>query len=137
MPIAHTELRKASLSGGFSLTELLVVVAVIGVLTAIGIPSYNGYISDSKLKVAQAGLRTIHTSQWEYRSDNGAFCTPSQCADTASINTVLFGGHQTLGSDSGYSFAVTSSDAGIAFTAQASNGSVTCQIDEKGNLSGC
>ena len=35
---------------GFTLMELLIVVAIIGVLAAVGLPLYNGYISDAKLK---------------------------------------------------------------------------------------
>lgn len=35
---------------GFTLMELLIVVAIIGVLAAVGLPLYNGYIADAKLK---------------------------------------------------------------------------------------
>ncbi len=44
---------------GFTLVELLVVVAILGVLAAVGIVSYNGYMSKSKVTVIKNQVNQV------------------------------------------------------------------------------
>ena len=48
------------LQKGFSLVELLVVVAIIGVLAGVGIVGYQSYTDSAKERVAIANLNSVH-----------------------------------------------------------------------------
>ena len=55
----------AAKSSGFSLIELLVVVAILGILSTAGILSYNGYVKSSKRNSAENLTQQIALAQSE------------------------------------------------------------------------
>ena len=60
---------------GFSLIELMIVVAVIGILAAIAYPSYQDYLRRGHRADAQAYLMDIAQRQQQYFTDNRSYAS--------------------------------------------------------------
>lgn len=58
---------------GFSLIELLVVVAIIGLLMAIAMPAYNQYVIRANKAAAKAFLLEVASRQEQFLIGNGNF----------------------------------------------------------------
>jgi type IV pilus assembly protein PilE len=58
---------------GFSLIELMVVVAIVAILSAIAYPSYERYVIKTKRAVAQSALLQVADRQQQFFMDNKRF----------------------------------------------------------------
>ncbi|MEH0741971.1 pilin [Vibrio cholerae] len=80
---------------GFTLIELMIVVAIIGVLSAIAVPAYQNYVAKSEAASALATLKSTITPAELYIQENGDFTTTDETALFAAIG--ISAGSSTLG----------------------------------------
>ncbi len=71
---------------GFTLIELMIVVAIVGILAAIALPAYQDYIGRAKVTEAVAQLDGAKTSVAEYVASQGA-CPATTSASGVSSPT--------------------------------------------------
>lgn len=129
---------RATSEKGFSLIELLVVVAIIGVLAAVGVVGYQGYIDSTKKSVTEANAKAVQ--QWVLNTDTvraaGIDADPSSCsADTANSEATIQACLAVIGSTDGpfASFKnpyTTSRTGDTAVRGLSSNSSITSGTTE-------
>lgn len=74
-------------NSGFTLTELMIVVAIIGILAIIAYPSYKSYTVKSKRSDAYAGLTDAATDQEKFYSQNMRFATSMEALNALHSTT--------------------------------------------------
>lgn len=125
LPVKHTD----SSMCGFTLIELMIVVAIIGILASLALTSFMSYQCSAKQAEAKSNLAMIRTAEEAYYTES----------DSYSMNLQQIG-FDTIGSKR-YSYMVVSADS-EGFTAKATGlSNDVWVIDETGVLthssSGC
>jgi type IV pilus assembly protein PilE len=70
------------LASGFTLIELMIVVAIVAILAAIALPIYSDYLTRSKLSEAYNALSAYRVSQEQYFQDNRTYVNAGACGAT-------------------------------------------------------
>jgi type IV pilus assembly protein PilE len=97
---------------GFTLIELMIVIAVIGILSAIAYPSYTEYVTRAKRADGKTGLLSLQLAQEKYRANcpqyaDGIHATTTSCITGGTHNLVA----NTSSPDGNYALAITAADA--------------------------
>ena len=58
---------------GFTLLELMVVVAIVGILSAVALPSYQGYIDQARQATLRSAAQSMAVRQALYRAEEGTY----------------------------------------------------------------
>ncbi|MGF1779349.1 pilin [Vibrio nomapromontoriensis] len=96
-------MRKTNKQQGFTLIELMIVVAVIGVLAAVALPQYQKYVAKAEAASALATLSGLKSNIETYTLEKGSFPNSSDS-----------GVKELLGFPSSLSGAITSSRVGVS-----------------------
>lgn len=101
---------------GFTLIELMIAVAIIAILAAVGLPLYQDYIETSREGVLVNNIATIELYQEDYRLRNGSYAT-----GLASISDIQdeIGWHPE--SDDGTTYKITSANGGDSYDVTATD----------------
>ena len=103
---------------GFTLLELMVVIAIVGFLTALALPSYQGYVDQARQATLRSAAQSMAVRQALYRAKEGTYSSegwspgdgPTETGWAPSKGADAFTYAISAGSD-GYAVTVTDPDA--------------------------
>jgi len=111
---------KSLYQAGFTLIEMMVIVAIIGILAAVAYPSYDEYVKRGNRSEGQALLSDAAAAQERYYSQNYSYITST--ADLAKLKT------KTTSNTGKYTLTVSSvaDDGGYTLQANQQFGDTKC-----------
>lgn len=131
---------------GFTLIELMIVVAIIGILAAIAIPQYQNYIARSQINAAIAEINPLKTAAEDILMRGASMSNPSDlgftgcdssganCTTNLSTITLTDPGTSSMNIVATLDQSVSTALNGLVFTLnRADGGEWTCEVSGKAN----
>ncbi|NJL59301.1 MAG: prepilin-type N-terminal cleavage/methylation domain-containing protein [Desulfobacteraceae bacterium] len=123
---------------GFTLIELMIVVAIIGILAAIAIPNFLNYQCKSKQSEAKQSLGTISKNQEAYLSEFDTYAdASSKLGFAVKGDTQRYTYTYASATSSGYTASATSLDKGIKGTANDDVWTINQALELKNTTNAC
>jgi type IV pilus assembly protein PilA len=66
---------RTALEAGFTLIELMVAVAIVGILASIALPNYRGFLARSRQTEAKITLAAVYTAEATFFAENSSYTT--------------------------------------------------------------
>ncbi len=111
------KIRSAGTASGFSLIELMITVAMIGILTAVALPSYVSHIARGKRAEAKGALQENAQFLETYYTTRGFYATAKDSGAPPSLPVTRVPGSGTAN----YTIAATVTNSSYTLTATAVN----------------
>lgn len=139
---------------GFTLVEIMIVVAIVGILTAVALPMYTSYMVRGKLVDAQSALTSARVKMEQYFQDHRTYvggeadvsASPAgacpldtgyfayACVTTATTFTITASNlaGQGLGAANSYAYTIDASNAKATTRFAGAGNSSTCWLTKAG-----
>ena len=133
-------------NSGFTLIELMIVVAIVAILAAVALPAYNDHVKRGKIAEATSNLSSLRVRMEQFYQDNrtyvggpGVPCTPADarhftytCAPAATTFVITATGVAAQGMGG---FAYTVNEANVKTTVMSApstwTSNATCWVTKK------
>ena len=99
---------------GFSLIELMVTLAILGILAAIAIPAYNGYIKTAKMSEAHNNLAALRLAEEENYLENNSYFTGTDTTNLTANSNGLWSASKGSNGIVNFDYVVTASSGWTA-----------------------
>ena len=122
MPFQNIDLRLYRRSRGFTLIELMIVVAVVAILAAIALPAYFDSVRKGRRSEAISKVTEIQQAQERWRANCANYVTSAASLVAATSNTACAGGLGVTATSASYAYAasaVAGASSAVAYSVTA------------------